>query len=68
MEDKVIRVVTQYEWIDILKTMKFYNRTDGYVNDLDGVLKFFDSNSCLDGSWGFFVTLNDVVAHISSYE
>ena len=67
MEDKVIRVVKQSEWVDVLKTMKFYNRSDGYINDVDGVLKFFDSNNCIDGSLGFFVTLNDVLVHLNSY-
>jgi hypothetical protein len=65
---KMVRQVKQSEWVAILKTMLFYNRSYGYVNDVEGVLTFFDGDTCIDGVYSFYVTLEDVNSYISNYE
>lgn len=52
--------VTKEMWRDILNTMKKYNRTDGYVDFLNGKLTFFDSNPEIDGVKALSVTREQV--------
>ena len=54
------RKINQSEWVDILKTMTFYNRTNGYINDVGGKLTFFDSNACIGGVDSFYITIEEV--------
>ncbi len=63
----MVRKLKQSEWVAIFKSMKFYGRNDGYVNDVDGVLTFFDDNACIDGVYSFYVTLSDVEGFIANY-
>ena len=62
------RKLSKSEWVSVLNRMEFYNRSEGFVNDVDGVLTFFDGNACIDGVYSFFVTINDVKNFIKNYE
>ena len=54
------RRISKDEWRRILQTMIQYNRSGGYVDDVDGKLTFFDSDPCINGVKAFYVTINDV--------
>ena len=48
------------EWNGVLRDMLFYKRKEGYVDELNGRLTFFDSDPCINGVHAFYVTLDDV--------
>lgn len=63
------RVIAKYEWERILAIMKHYDRTDGYVSDLNGKLDkidFFDS-ILEDDTPSMYVNQAKVEAIIESY-
>lgn len=48
------------EWRNILRDMVFYNRYDGYVDEVNGKLTFFDSDPMIDAISAFYVIIDDV--------
>ena len=48
------------EWFVILNTMMFYQRKEGYVDEIDGKLMFFDSDPFRNCVHACHVTLDDV--------
>ena len=59
------RVVTKQDWEGVRRTMKFYNRTAGYVKYIGDVLTFFDAKPADGGVW---VSLGNVNQYITSYD
>ena len=62
------RIVQKYEWVSILNTMKRYNRLDGYVNDVEDCLIFFDSDAIIDDCHSFHVTIQEVEDFVKNYD
>ena len=55
-------------WEQILDVMLFYHRTEGYVDEVNGKLQFFDSDPKLNGVGACHVTIEEVREYIASYE
>lgn len=51
---------SKMEWNRVLRDMLFYKRREGYVDEVNGKLTFFDSDPCINGVHAFHVTLGDV--------
>jgi hypothetical protein len=50
---------------DVLQTMNFYNRENGYIAvDSKGVLKFYDAMPSFSGA---YVTKQDIINYINNY-
>lgn len=47
-------------WKHILAVMEVYHRKDGYVDEVDGKLTFFDSDPCRNGVSACYVTIEQV--------
>jgi hypothetical protein len=61
--------VSKAHWQNILRTMEFYNREDGYIDfDKGGILQFFDSPPSLDGVDGMYITRQQVKEYIYNYD
>jgi hypothetical protein len=57
--------VTLQELQDVLETMNFYNRENGYIAvDSKGVLKFYDAMPSFAGA---YVTKQDIINYINNY-
>ncbi len=48
------------EWKNVLRDMVFYKRRDGYVDEVNGKLTFFDDDPCINGVHAFYVTIDTV--------
>lgn len=59
--------VSLLEWERILDIMLFYRRTEGYVDEVNGKLQFFDGDPCLNGVHACKVTIDEVREYIKSY-
>lgn len=51
----------------ILEIMEFYNRTDGYMDKVNGKLQFFDSDPFIGGVHACKITKDEVKQYISDY-
>lgn len=58
--------VSQLEWEQILDVMFFYRRNEGYVDVVDGKLRFFDSDPKINGVGACKVTIEEVQDYINS--
>jgi hypothetical protein len=59
--------VSKAHWENVLRTMEFYKRTDGYIDfDKGGTLQFFDNepNECP----GMYITKEQVKEYILNYD
>lgn len=63
----MVRKIDKSEWVYILIVMNQYNRAEGFVNDVGGKLKFFDSNACIGDCYSLYVTKRDVEGYINNY-
>lgn len=52
--------IREQEWRNILRTMLIHSRTEGYVDEVNGKLTFFDSDPRINDVGAFFVTIHDV--------
>lgn len=59
--------VSQLEWEQILDVMLFYNRTEGYVDEVNGKIMFFDGDPCINGVHACRVTIDEVKEYIKGY-
>ena len=59
--------ITKLDWKQILDVMLFYNRKEGYVDEVDGKLLFFDSDPKINGIGACHVTIEEVEENIKSY-
>ena len=64
--DKGIKI-TQLAWEQILDVMLFYHRSEGYVDEIDGKLQFFDADPRINGIGACHVTIEEVKDYIKSY-
>lgn len=64
----MVRKIDKSEWVNVLNVMKRYNREEGYVNDLQDKLTFFDGNACIEGCFSLHVTKEEVEGYIKNYE
>ena len=62
------RIIKKSEWVKVLNNMTRFNRTEGYVNDLEGTLMFFDSNVYIEDAYSFYVTKEQVQWYIDNYK
>lgn len=61
--------VSKAHWNNVLKTMEFYRRGDGYIDfDKGGTLKFFDSPPAVDCINGMYITIEQVKEYILNYD
>lgn len=54
------RVIGKDEWEEVLRVMLRYNRRGGYVDEVNGRLRFFDGDPKINGVSAFYVTIDDV--------
>ena len=60
--------VTLLDWEQILDVMLFYHRTEGYVDEINGKLQFFDSDPKINGVGACHVTIEEVKDYIKSFQ
>jgi len=61
--------ISKAHWQNVLITMEFYKRGEGYIDvDKGGILKFFDSPPQVDCIDGMYVTMEQVKEYISNYD
>lgn len=52
--------ITKSDWRCIYDTMRRYKRKEGFVDEVDGSLLFFDSDPCIKGIHACHVTIEEV--------
>lgn len=53
------------QWKRVLAIMIHHNRQEGYVDEVNGELLFFDSDPCINGIHACYVTIEDVKKYSS---
>nr|UWG82497.1 MAG: hypothetical protein [Bacteriophage sp.]DAG98788.1 MAG TPA: Proteasome subunit alpha type-1 [Herelleviridae sp.] len=59
--------VSLLEWEQILDVMLFYHRTEGYIDEVNGKVQFFDRDPCINGVHAYKVTIDEVKEYIRNY-
>ena len=59
--------IARTDWQRIYDTMRRYGRREGFVDEIDGILTFFDSDPCMGGVHACHITIDEVVEY-SNYE
>lgn len=54
-------------WEQVLDIMLFYHRKEGYVDEVDGKLQFFDNDPKINGVGACHVTIEEVKEYIKSF-
>ena len=57
--------ITRSDWQRIFDTMHMYRRREGFVDDIDGTLTFFDSDPCRNGIHACHVTIDEVIEYMN---
>lgn len=61
--------ISKVHWQNVLRTMEFYRRNEGYIDiDKGGALQFFDSPPAVDCIDGMYVTKEQVKDYILNYD
>lgn len=59
--------ITQLDWEQILDIMLFYKRSEGYIDEVDGKLLFFDSDPCINEVHACKVTIEEVKKYVNDF-